>query len=612
MVKRKKIIYTLFYSLLFSVLFANYANAQTKKDDELAASYFEAREYDKAMDIYQNLFQKNQQSSFFYNQLLECYIHTEKWSDAEKMLRKQIRKNQFPQASTDLFYVYTQSKNQKKAEAIKKDIFESTPEQTSDAIEIAHGFIRRGEKKLAADYLLQMRQKYKVADLFAEELGNIMAALGNTDLMIQEYLKWLAADNSRMEAVQGLLQSFLQKASDFEVLKKALQQSIRDNPEEITNYDMLIWLYVQKKDFKNALVQCAALDVRLHANGRRIMALGAMAMENACYADAIKIFSEVEKKGAEKTVYYYEARMQILRAQKQLVYNADSVSNADVRNLLNLYTKRLSEQNAIHSVQLMKKDIADLYATFIHQIDSAILIYSEIIQSRDPDRRFIATCKLDCGDLYVLKGDVWEAMLLYGQVDKDFPEDPDGQEAKFRNARLSYYIGELDWARSQLDVLKTASTQLIANNALELSLLIQENTADSNDVPMQMFARADMNFIQHLYPIALQILDSIPILFPENTLKDDILFKKAQIYRDIKNYPLALTMYDSLITNFGDELYGDNAMFESAELCQTKMKNPSEAMSRYEKFIEKYPSSFFIDEARKRYRNLRGDILIEK
>jgi tetratricopeptide (TPR) repeat protein len=225
------------------------------------------------------------------------------------------------------------------------------------------------------------------------------------------------------------------------------------------------------------------------------------------------------------------------------------------------------------------------------------------------DNRFKSECKLDLGDIYVLKGEVWEAMLLYGQVDKEFLEDPLGQEAKFRNAKLSYYLGEFDWARAQLDVLKTATTQLIANNAIELSLQIQDNTIDSNEEPMRWFARADLFYFQNRLADALVVLDSINLVYPKHELADDVVFKRAEIAIKQKNYTLAAQLFEQVYNEHGSGILGDNALYTLAQLNESKLNNLEQARKQYELFIEKYPGSFFLNDVRKSYRALRGDVI---
>jgi outer membrane protein assembly factor BamD (BamD/ComL family) len=200
-------------------------------------------------------------------------------------------------------------------------------------------------------------------------------------------------------------------------------------------------------------------------------------------------------------------------------------------------------------------------------------------------------------------------MLLYGQVDKDFLEDPLGQEAKFRNARLSYYLGEFDWAKAQLDVLKTATTQLIANNAIELSLLIQDNTLDSMEEPLKLYAKADLNYFQNRTDSAWYYLDQINKQYPRHALDDEILFKRAQICLKQKNTTKAVALLEQLLKENGSDILGDNALMLLAETKERIQADKAAAMKLYEELMEKYPGSFFVPEARKRFRLLRGDNL---
>jgi hypothetical protein len=187
----------------------------------------------------------------------------------------------------------------------------------------------------------------------------------------------------------------------------------------------------------------------------------------------------------------------------------------ELQILANEYNIVLQELGRNPNTAETIRNLANLEAYYLNHSQSAVSLYEEIIAMPRVDRILQANCKLELADFYIMKGEVWEALLLYGQVDIDFLQEPLGQEAKFRNAKLSYYLGEFEWAKAQLDILKTATTQLIANNALELSLLIQDNTIDSNEDALKLYAKADLDYQQNKFKEAFQLLDSISILFPK-------------------------------------------------------------------------------------------------
>jgi tetratricopeptide (TPR) repeat protein len=197
---------------------------------------------------------------------------------------------------------------------------------------------------------------------------------------------------------------------------------------------------------------------------------------------------------------------------------------------------------------------------------------------------------------------------LYSQVEKTFKNEPLGHEAKFRNARLSFYIGEFGWALAQLDVLKAATSKLIANDALELSLLISDNIEeDSLTVPLSMYAKADLLEFRNLDQDALAVLDSISTLFPMHSIADNVLFKKAEIFSKNGKFDLAASNYSEIMEKYPDDLLADDATYNLAGLYEYQLNNKSKAMELYEKILTQYPGSLYVVDARKHFRALRND-----
>jgi TolA-binding protein len=215
--------------------------------------------------------------------------------------------------------------------------------------------------------------------------------------------------------------------------------------------------------------------------------------------------------------------------------------------------------------------------------------------------------KLMLGDAYLINGNVWDAQLTYSQVDKAFKEDPLGQEAKFRNARLSYFRSDFEWAKDQLEVLKTATTQLISNNAIELSLRIQDHSEmDTSYDALTEFASAELLLFQQNYDACLTELNRLSFKYTNHTLSDDIAFLKGEVYLQTGDYTEALEAFKRVYTNYSYEILADNALYESAMLQLKHFKNPEEAKALFEKIILDYPDSLFVVESRKQYERLKA------
>jgi tetratricopeptide (TPR) repeat protein len=232
---------------------------------------------------------------------------------------------------------------------------------------------------------------------------------------------------------------------------------------------------------------------------------------------------------------------------------------------------------------------------------------NELIAQPRLQKEFIGNVKLDLGDYLVLQQKLWDASLIYSQVDKDFKQDMLGEEARFRNAKLAYYRGDFEWAQTQLSVLKSSTTELIANDALYLSVLITENTPpDSNLAPLLRFAAADLLMFQFKSKEADQLLDSIAKAFPENPLQDDILMQRGKIAEEEGRYNDAIDFYQKTVKDFGDDVLADDAVFRLGTLYQNKIKDKAKAIEYYEKLIVDYPGSTWVQQARAQYNELKN------
>lgn len=595
------------FILFFSLLSVS-ASAQTT-DEQLAAQYFANKEYDKAADLYEKLLSKSPSAGYYYENLLEAYLNNKRFDEAVKLTRKQQKR--FPGQigyEVDEGYVYAKQTQTAKAIKLWDELLNKRTNETEQASSLSMAFQKRGELDRAIEAMLRARKKQNNPYLFCIQLAPLYADTKKTDLMIAEYLNALEVDAQLMEDVQGFLQAFLQYPAEFDFLKQGLLKKYKANTNNPVFSEMIIWMYVQRKEFGNAFLQAKVFDKRYKEDGSRIYQLANLAIQNQAFDDAIQMFTYIINLGQDGG-QYMNAKMGMMDAKRQKIMLASNPSTAELQSLDADYNTFLASFGRSYITASVMRNQAQLQAYYLHQTEHAITLFQEIIQLPRLDRKMAADCKLELGDVYTMHGEPWEAMLLYGQVDKDFNEDPLGQEAKFRNARLSYYLGEFEWARAQLEVLKTATSQLIANNALELSLLIQDNTVDSNEQPMQWFAKADLYYFQQQPIRATQWLDSIAMNYPRHALSDDVLLKRAQIAQQQRQYDQAVSYLQQLLKEHGSDILGDNALFLLADITQNQLKDADAAKKLYERLLQEYPGSFFTTEARKRYRTLRGDAL---
>jgi tetratricopeptide (TPR) repeat protein len=395
----------------------------------------------------------------------------------------------------------------------------------------------------------------------------------------------------------------------LEMLKTALLKRAQKFPDQTIYAEMLAWLFMQKKDFASALIQSIALDKRQNENGSRLINLAQLAMNNGDFETARKAYQAVIEKGPASD-YYITARIEKLQVSKEELAQKPGNDSALYSQLENDYIGALAEIGRTHETAILMKELAHVQAFHLKKSTDAVALLRDAIALPGIFNKTQALCKLELGDVQVFNGDIWDASLLFSQVELDFKDDVLGNEAKFRNARISYFTGDFEWAQGQLDALKASTSKLISNDAIDLSLLITDNfNMDTTTAPMMMYARADLLAYQNRYDECIITLDSILTEYPSHSLTDEIKMLKASIYMKQAQFDMARDLYQNVVDLHFADITADDALFKLALLQEQVYKDNAKAMSLFEKLITEFPASLYVVEARKHFRALRGDDL---
>ncbi len=590
---------------VFAILFNN-AKAQISDQDAVANQFYNNGEYDKALTIYKQLYQAKNGTSIYYKDYLNTLLKLKLYDDAEKVIFKEIKQN--PIARLDLGALYQEKGDLASADKIYNSvIIQMQPDQFS-INDVANAFYGTNNFDYAIKAFLVGRKMLKDDNIFSYELINLYRFNKMKDELTQESLRLIDNQPELLPMVKGSLSRTYENDEDYNILKSLLLKKIQKDPQNINYIDLLAWQYIQQQQYELALIQLIALDKRTNGNGAKVFSLGDLLFENKAYDIANKAYNYLIEKGQNST-YYIPARVAILRSKNKQILD-EKYNKDDITNLVNDYETLLKEFGSSAQTIFAIRQLANLKAFYLNQLDEAEKLLENTLNFPNSRPQTLAEVKLDLADIYILNNERWEAALLYGQVEKSFTNEPLGQEAKFKNAKLSFYNGDFTWAKVQLDVLKASTSQLIANDALDLSLLIQDNLAfDTTGNALKLYAKADLLQFKNLDNQSLITLDSIALLYPQTDLFDDILMLKAKIYTKQNDFVKAADNYKDIIANYYDSIWADDALFQLGNLEEDKLNDKPNAQKHYQQLIEKFPGSLYVIEARKRFRNLRGDAL---
>lgn len=600
-----------YLSITFLFLFSLSSLSQTIQEQNIATEYLNNGEFDKAVGFYEKFHRYEPDNISFYKNYIVCLTQLGDLKTAEKVIRNQIKANKGSFLYTlDLGQLYRKTGEEKKAKQIFDEALRNVAALESQITELADQFLLMGE----TDYALATYQKglklLNNPNSLRLRLADLYYIKGENSLMINELMTVLSQDETQITAIQNLLTTILDDNPESDInqlVKNALLREAQKNVNNLSYTQLLIWFFIQQSNFESAFVQAKALDKRTNSQGDELMELGKICLENRQYETAARCFNYVVEKGIN-SYNYLAARIALLKVMNLRLKEEGPLSRTELSRLESDYLITLKDIGPSPQAASLIIELADLRAFYLGNTKSAKDLLNELLNQKQASVADLARAKMKLADILILEGDLWEPALLYGQVEKDFKNDVLGQEAKFRNARLSYFRGEFIWAEAQMEVLKASTSKLIANDALALSLLIMDNSGlDTSFDALRMFARADLLLYQRKLEQASLVFDSITRLYSYHSILDEVYFKQADIAVQQSDISLALSLYQKILEQYPNDILADDALFRMAEIYDRRMSNIAKALACYQQLFLSYPGSVYVIEARKRYRILRGD-----
>ena len=602
-----------FLTILVVLFMATVAFSQQKQNElrtnsQLALTYYNSKDYEKAAPLLLDVYHLSH-NRYYFSRYIFCMVQMEQFDEAIDQIKREIRKQKDPNPEMLVNWGYVLQAEEKDNEAREKfeEAIENLEPNKGSYLMTANAFLQWGEYELAEKTYLKGREQIP-QEQFNYELARVYLYLRNYSKMMEEYLNLVRHDEKQLPRVESSLASAMRLDIDDGLRDKFRGQVLKriQADPNVTGYNrLLIWFFLQEKKFSSALRQSIALDKRTGNEDAQITRLGQMAINNKNYSEAQKAFEYLLGKGKDSPFYKHVYALNIHASY--LGYTNEKKNDLEEgEHLSQQFENGLEFLGYSPATLNLIQEYAHLLTFYLDQPGKAITVLKKGLEIPRLKPEQQGMLKTEMADTYVYNNDPWEATLIYSQVIEANKKNSLGDDVKLKKARLAYYIGNFSWAKAQLDVLKASTSKLTANDAMELSLLIGNNlNLDTTAVPLTMFARADLLFFRNRDSLAMSTLDSIATEFPYNSLVDDILFRKAKIETEHQNYALAADYLQQIVNDFSYESLADDALYELAELYNYQLNNKEQAKVLYKQMIVDHPGSIYVEEARKKFRELR-------
>lgn len=606
-----------FFIILFVLsVIPNSILAQGKKDKkiidyELAKQYIFNEEYAEAESLLEDLIAKDFNDEY-YRDLLVCYKQSQSIKKQEKLIKQAIKKSK---VNKSIYYIdygllYLEQGDSVKANKMYLKAIDNLSANNSEIYACASYFTQN----LLYDYTyktyLKGRELLKQKTRYTYEIGYILQLQGRYDEIINEYLVLLEDNPNLLNQVEVNINNLLNSDKNKKLLNtlhNTLLEKVKENSKNEQLARLYLWTLIKEENYSLAFIQAKALNNRFdNDSGNTLFSFGEIAMNNEQYDIAIKTFDLLVNKGEEDNIFYEESLINKMNCLYTPFTNKTTHTEKEKKALHTEFDKTLNILGKNSRSASIMQQYALFLAYYEHQSQEAVDILDTIVGMSALPLKQRCLAKIDRGDIYLMEGDVWAASLEYSQVSKDLKNEHEGSVAKFKNAMLSYYTCDFEWALSQFSTLRSSTSKLIANDAMEYSLLIKENMDDDSSYnALSYYAKADFLLFQNKYEEAKKNLEIIETSYISHPIFDEILYKKGQIAYKEKEYAVADSLWNSLLLKYPSDIMADDALFALAQMYEDIFKDKEKASAYYQRIIIDYPSSLYVAQCRKKNEELK-------
>ncbi|WP_462253848.1 tetratricopeptide repeat protein [Ekhidna sp.] len=583
---------------------------QSHDEIQIANEYYQQGDLEKAKSIYEELAENPYNVQLIATNYLSVLKSLKEYDSAEKFLLKSIKTfSSNIQFKSSLASLYKESGATTKLDNYIKQLRKDS-RSNSFQLSILGQYL--ANEQLYNEAILFFQDSREIRNnptIHALELASIYRMVNNKSAMIEEYLNYASDSPNRLSYIKNLLQSFIKEDQELDELESTLIRKMQEDPEDTKFAELMLWVELQRKNFYGAFIQARAIDKRNDKPGDRSMDIGRIALENNAYEDSEEIFKYVAKQYSDGRNYQYARRLW-MEAKERKIKNTFPIDPLEIRELANQYQVLYEELKPSQTSFQALRSKALLHAFYLDEINFSAQLLNQLIENPRAGIQLISQSKLDLGDIYLLKGEPWEATLLYSQVEKIYKSHELGYTAKLRNARLHYFTGNFALAKGHLDILKKNTTREISNDAISLGMLITDNTAlDTTDAVMQEFANIELLIFQNKKIVANERLSKMLDDYNHHSITDEIFWLKSKLELESGNTDNAINYLDQILASYAYDILADDAAFKKAEIYDKQLNDVEQAKSLYQQFLIDYPGSMYVAEARKRFRRLRGDFV---
>jgi tetratricopeptide (TPR) repeat protein len=584
----------------------------------LANSFEQSGEYVKAKNILEDLFVKNPASYQVFEALNRVYIQLKDYEGSERIINSRIAANPGDVNMYGLLgKTYHIQGDEKKAFETWDKALEAGAGNLSFYRVIANYAIDRRAFGKALEVLNKAKDKAPDPTSFSMEVANLYALTMNYTKAAEEYISVLRNVPTYMTTVRGRITSFINKPEALNAILRTFKAEKNPNSEIKS---ILAWLYIENKNFKEAHKLYAELDAERGNNGGDIHNYAQMLYSIKEYEAAAEVFMNlITTRTASPLVN--SAKMGYAKSMEEIlgrkvkssgknwkpVTKTEDLNFEETKKLLEIYAD-ISRIGAAGGNDLTKEALyraGRIHLKYKNQADKAEEFFTEILKT--PVSAFAPDAALDLGYIEIKRGNPDKALSYLEKV-AQYPRSVDEQKtrAKLMMAEIHFYKKQFDNSQKLLSDITVNLKDNNANDAIELSLLL--NTKMNDSLSLLSYAEAEFLSAQERFSEAREKYAEIS---PEKggiMLGNLSQLKLAETELALDNTERSVEILEQISGEESRNIYSDKALYLLGNIFEYGLNEPERALEIYEKLLARFPASMYLDEAREQIIKLKNKL----
>lgn len=584
----------------------------------LAQSFEQVGDFDKAIGLYEEIFSVQPHNYQVFESLNRVYLQAKKYDNSIKLIESKIKSNQ---GDVNLYGMlgstYYLKGDEKKAFDIWEEGIKIAPDNSMQYRIIANFAIQRRAFDKAVDFLKRGKAIAQNPDIFSYDLANLFSLLMRYKEAAEEYCFLLNLQPAQLNAIENRILSYSNKPNALKETIEAIE-NWRKKDNISFNY-LLARLYVEAKSFDKAYALYIKIDEQQKSKGQELYNFAQVLYNEEEYSLASKVYEDIINKYPQSQ-YASSSKLGFVKSLESILeseINSESpswkplnksfiVDSSRTKKVINSYIEIASlYPNSEVAFEAFFR-IGKINHTMQKNIDEAKKYFEKILNDA-PMSRFAIESAEQLGKIYLIEGSLEKSKSYFESIVKNGRASEERKNyANYQIARINFYLGKFEEARTILGNVISNLKDNSANDAIELSILLNTTISDSSN--LAKFGKAEFLTEQKKFLEASELYSQISSDPNSFVLQHLCKIRQAEVELAMDNYDNSITLLEKISSEAEKNIYADKALYLMARIYQYGKRNYTKALEYYESLLAKFPNSLYLDEARDRIKELRDKL----